>query len=327
MSGVDAGRAAPRRRLAGSTPALGPYSSRSADTLDTHFAQMAAAGIDAAVLSWTGRPDAAAVSDTQGVVTDNAVAARRSEGARRRRGDPPRALRGPPPDVRAAGPRVPRGRVRRRAPPHAAAAVRRRARALPVVYVYDAYHNTKEDWAELLCPGGARSIRGTAHDVVAIATLLDARERALVDEGCFDGFYTYFATEGFTFGSTARNWAQLATWARERNLHFSPSVGPGYNDTRVRPWNRAATRDRADGRYYTKMLRSAATSGADMISITSFNEWGEGTQIEPAARPERGAGTPAVDSHLAYEYPDMYLDITRKVVARFKHTRPPEAEL
>ncbi|KAH8044250.1 glycoprotein endo-alpha-1,2-mannosidase-like protein [Aureococcus anophagefferens] len=161
--------------------------------------------------------------------------------------------------------------------------------ALPVVYVYDAYHNTKEDWAELLCPGGARSIRGTAHDVVAIATLLDARERALVDEGCFDGFYTYFATEGFTFGSTARNWAQLATWARERNLHFSPSVGPGYNDTRVRPWNRAATRDRADGRYYAKMLRSAATSGADMISITSFNEWGEGTQIEPAAGPERRA--------------------------------------
>ncbi|KAH8071920.1 glycoprotein endo-alpha-1,2-mannosidase-like protein [Aureococcus anophagefferens] len=286
-------------------PALGPYSSRSADTLDTHFAQMAAAGIDAAVLSWTGRPDAEAVSDTQGVPYEG----RHPTSVRRDL----EYLVGAYGDALHRMPRRPCGDEP----------------ALPVVYVYDAYHNTKEDWAELLCPGGARSIRGTAHDVVAIATLLDAhaRERALVDEGCFDGFYTYFATEGFTFGSTARNWAQLATWARERNLHFSPSVGPGYNDTRVRPWNRAATRDRADGRYYTKMLRSAATSGADMISITSFNEWGEGTQIEPAARPERGAGTPAVDSHLAYEYPDMYLDITRKVVARFKHTRPPEAEL
>ena len=289
---------------------------------------MAAAGIDAAVLSWTGRPDAEAVSDTQGVVTDNAVAA--AAAAARAHGvgaaihlEPyegrhPTSVRrdleylvGAYGDALHRMPRRPCGDEP----------------ALPVVYVYDAYHNTKEDWAELLCPGGARSIRGTAHDVVAIATLLDARERALVDEGCFDGFYTYFATEGFTFGSTARHWAQLATWARERNLHFSPSVGPGYNDTRIRPWNRAATRDRADGRYYTKMLRSAATSGADMISITSFNEWGEGTQIEPAARPETGAGTPAVDSHLAYEYPDMYLDITRKVVARFKHTRPPEAEL
>jgi glycoprotein endo-alpha-1,2-mannosidase len=30
------------------------------------------------------------------------------------------------------------------------------------------------------------------------------------------------------------------------------------------------------------MWRSAITSRAPLVSITSFNEWGEGTQIEPA---------------------------------------------
>jgi hypothetical protein len=31
------------------------------------------------------------------------------------------------------------------------------------------------------------------------------------------------------------------------------------------------------------MWRAAIASGADQVTITSFNEWHEGTQIEPAA--------------------------------------------
>jgi hypothetical protein len=31
------------------------------------------------------------------------------------------------------------------------------------------------------------------------------------------------------------------------------------------------------------MWRAAIASGADSVTITSFNEWHEGTQIEPAA--------------------------------------------
>ena len=35
------------------------------------------------------------------------------------------------------------------------------------------------------------------------------------------------------------------------------------------------------------MWRAAIASGADSVTITSFNEWHEGTQIEPAAPPHR----------------------------------------
>ena len=45
-------------------------------------------------------------------------------------------------------------------------------------------------------------------------------------------------------------------------------------DTRVRP--------RRDGATYDSMWRGAVQARADLVTITSYNEWHEGTQIEPA---------------------------------------------
>jgi hypothetical protein len=39
---------------------------------------------------------------------------------------------------------------------------------------------------------------------------------------------------------------------------------------------------RLNGRTYDVMWRSAIAARASAITITSYNEWGEGTQIEPA---------------------------------------------
>ena len=38
------------------------------------------------------------------------------------------------------------------------------------------------------------------------------------------------------------------------------------------------------------MWHAAIAAGADRVTITSFNEWQEGTQIEPAAVPARRGG-------------------------------------
>jgi hypothetical protein len=40
---------------------------------------------------------------------------------------------------------------------------------------------------------------------------------------------------------------------------------------------------RRRGKTYDAMWRSALRAGADEVTVTSYNEWNEGTQIEPAS--------------------------------------------
>ena len=132
--------------------------------------------------------------------------------------------------------------------------------------------------------------------------------------GGFDGFFTYFAANEFTYGSSWKNWKTLGSFARKKGLLFVPSVGPGYIDTRVRPWNSRTTRERKNGNYYRFAWKSAIQSLPALVSITSFNEWHEGTQIEPAVEKEFESYTYESYSPNA---PDFYLNLTRKLVDEF----------
>jgi glycoprotein endo-alpha-1,2-mannosidase len=91
----------------------------------------------------------------------------------------------------------------------------------------------------------------------------------------FAGFYTY---DVLTYGGA--KFVRLCTEAHALGLLCAPSVGPGYDalratgDTRVKP--------RDDGHTYDSMWHCALHAGADIVTITSYNEWSEGTQIEPA---------------------------------------------
>ena len=153
---------------------------------------------------------------------------------------------------------------------------------LPLVYLYDSYHFPARDWAEIFSKDSLQTIRGTPLDCVAISLLVDNNHKRLVLEGQFDGFYTYFASDGFSYGSRTRVWPSLAAFADQNNLVFIPSAGPGYDDTQVRAWNQRNSKSRNGGSYYKHMMGSAIASNGGIISITSFNEWHEGTQIEPA---------------------------------------------
>lgn len=93
-----------------------------------------------------------------------------------------------------------------------------------------------------------------------------------------------------------------------------PSVGPGYDDVPVRPWNAASTRDRQHGAYFERGFAAAVESRADMISITSFNEWHEGTQIEEAI-PRRTADHRYAD--YSPQGSDFYLRLSRKWTSVF----------
>ena len=127
-------------------------------------------------------------------------------------------------------------------------------RRLPVFYVYDSYRLKAEEWRRLFSRKGDLTVRDTDLDAVFLGLLVEFRHRAEIKRAKFDGFYTYFAANGFSHGSSWKSWRDLADFARRNSLIFVPSVGPGYVDTRIRPWNAASTRQRQKGTYYGKQL-------------------------------------------------------------------------
>ena len=84
---------------------------------------------------------------------------------------------------------------------------------------------------------GDLTVRGTDLDGIFLALLVEFKHRHDIKKAKFDGFYTYFASNGFTYGSSWKNWRSLASFAHQNSLMFVVSLGPGYLDTRVRPWN------------------------------------------------------------------------------------------
>ena len=142
-------------------------------------------------------------------------------------------------------------------------------RALGVrdVFVYAPTDVAAEEWAAM--NAGLDGVRVFAQTGLA----------GYAAAGGFDGLYTYDIVNW-----TGDKFARLCEQARRRKLLCAPSVGPGYDarraasDPRVRP--------RRGGATYDSMWRLALGARADLVTITSYNEWHEGTQIEPArARP------------------------------------------
>lgn len=152
----------------------------------------------------------------------------------------------------------------------------------PLYYLFNSSQLNYNEWQSLLDPWSQSTLRNTPHDGVFIGLWTTGFDGEFAVRSGFDGVYTYFASEGFAYGSTTSNWTRMAAFARENNLIYIPSVGPGYVDTRIRPWNDKTTRSRDQGRYYEEMFKAAVKTAPDFISITSFNEWHEGSQIEPA---------------------------------------------
>ncbi len=194
----------------------------------------------------------------------------------------------------------------------------------PIVYVYDSYLSKVKEWQDILKPGRPNSIRGTNVDCIVIGLLVDSMHRKLILDGGFDGFYTYFASNGFSFGSNSAHWGELGKFAKRNNLIFIPSFGPGYDDIRVRPWNEKNKKSRKDGDYYREMFGAALRTsvsqgerGTEIVSLTSFNEWHEGTQIESAV-PMTTEATGYTYVNYSPHEPSFFLELTREILNKEK---------
>lgn len=137
------------------------------------------------------------------------------------------------------------------------------ARGIRDVYVYAPGDLSIEDWASVRAqsPPGMRLFAGT--QLIGFAAAAQ-----------FDGFYTY---DFVSFG--AETFARLCQEAHAAHLLCAPSVGPGFDGRRA---GEEPVRDRKSGQTYDQLWSAALAAAPDVVTITSFNEWGEGTQIEPA---------------------------------------------
>lgn len=191
----------------------------------------------------------------------------------------------------------------------------------PVFFVYDSYLIASDQWASVLKPG--TPLRNHPSKPVILGLIVQQADMASVAASKFDGGYTYFASHSFVWGSNPDNWAAIATWAAQNKLKYVPCVGPGYDDERIRPWNSRNTRSREGGLYYDRGWTSIVRLDPkpDYIGQTSWNEWHEGTQIEPATRHVGGDGHkyPDYEADNDNEGPaeEVYLRRTRKWIERW----------
>ena len=82
-----------------------------------------------------------------------------------------------------------------------------------------------------------------------------------------------------------------------------PHALPGYDDTKLRGAERVKF-DRRDGGFYRDYWKIAAkfvVPDQRLLLITTFNEWHEGTELEPSV-----------------EYGDLYLKLTRELAGELR---------
>jgi glycoprotein endo-alpha-1,2-mannosidase len=194
-------------------------------------------------------------------------------------------------------------------------------KSVPLFYVYDSYLIQANDWKQEI---DMNIHNNEQYDsiIIGLYTTKQQSERFILDSS-FDGFYTYFGATGFTYGSTPTNWKSIHKFALSHSKIFIPSVAPGYIDTRIRPWNSQNVRNRNHGNYYDNMWKMAIDSLPSLISVTSYNEWHEGTQIEPAVPATfLSSLTGAIEKYLDYtpNDPEFYLTKTAYWVNKFELT-------
>ncbi len=166
-------------------------------------------------------------------------------------------------------------------------------------YIYDSTTTSDAEWLALNV-----DLRGSR---LFANTNMPGRAEA----GGFAGLYTY---DVYIYDGTSFH--RMCASARKHGLLCAPSVGPGYDAERATADTRI--RDRADGATYDRMWQRAIRAAPDVITITSYNEWHEGTQIEPA----RAVGAPYASYDGAYGLSGRaaeraYLDRTAAWVRRY----------
>ena len=141
----------------------------------------------------------------------------------------------------------------------------------PAIFTYATQVYPASTWSEII-----NKIRRDGYSALFFS---DAFSEEYAD--AFDGLQTYSPPGLFDpnqdFEKAYKSAAQLA---KKRGEPCGFNVIPGYDDTKVRQPGRVLPRE--DGATYEKLWKAVLSSGCQWALITSWNEWHEGTEIEPS---------------------------------------------
>ena len=267
---------------------LSPYNSDDTAVMSRHIDEARSAGIDAFVLNWWGT----------GNRTDANLAA--ILGIAEQKGFRVAAVL----DINSPfmqGTASYTDNLRRLLAEHAARPAYLRFSGKPVVFFYNVARLPVATWQQI------RSQVDPGHAALWIAEGTD-----LGYQQVFDGHHLYSITwsSGGSPSSILPKWGdKVRSYNRTHGAAklWVATVMPGYDDRGVRA-QAGFARSRDGGEYYRQCWQAALDSRPDWVIVNSFNEWMEGTQIEPG----RAYGT-------------AYLDQTREWAAQFKQATWPAA--
>ncbi len=141
--------------------------------------------------------------------------------------------------------------------------------------------------------------------------IADQNTSQWIDQGHFDGSYNY--------GVLTLNLESGYQWARSlpADALYFPGVNPGFSAERVNyPSNTNTPRDEGDTYENRWEMALDVDIEPEMVVITSFNEWHEGTQIEPAVSGMQDSRGRSYKDYAPLA-PEGYLELTRKWVDAF----------
>ena len=129
----------------------------------------------------------------------------------------------------------------------------------------------------------------------------------------FDGLYAY----RIDHRDFPQSWLKQSRWSSalrsvERSsstpLYFADTIAAGFDDTKsvnapgdLRSDAPHFSRDRRNGQYYRDTFSVVTKTGGDFLFVKSFNEWIEGTEIEPGK-----------------SYGDLYLNLTCELANKYR---------
>jgi hypothetical protein len=196
----------------------------------------------------------------------------------------------------------------------------------PVIFFYFAGLFEPPEWQDIFAQ--AQALAGTAGFYQGDIEGADPQGQTSV----FDGIHVYtlapFSAEGdlslaarvldpnaavhlpgsevFDQGTVGGDYAAWSAAARGLGRSWAATVIPGFDDRRVRSPSFVVSRDRGAQRTYDFYWDQGLASRPDWVLITSFNEWHEGTEIEPSV-----------------EYGDEFVKRTRAWANRVHRCSPP----